>query len=181
MALRDRLSSIRDKVQRREKKIRSDRQAKSRRIEKENPEGFTEAVAVKGKKAKEAVGEAKKLGGDVSSLASTTFGGGAPKKGKELGERIGGAIENVDSGALNEPMDDSLGAGEAVSMGGGGGDGGSIEAVGGTGTVDPVQSGSGLDDNPLDAGLGSDEVEPVDELDEPGGDMFQPMDDDGLL
>lgn len=73
-----RLRKLREKINRREKSKRADRRAKSRRIEKGDPDSATEAAQVKAKQAKQeaemTADEARKLSRDAKTLLATELG-----------------------------------------------------------------------------------------------------------
>jgi len=75
----EKLAKFREKVSRREKKIRADRQARARRIEMGDPDSFGETAAVKARRAKSGakstVSEAQGLAKDTTQLVSTKLGG----------------------------------------------------------------------------------------------------------
>lgn len=136
MAISDRLQALREKVSRREKKVRADRQAKARRIEREEPEGAGEAAAVKGRQAKREVQqsaeEARKLSSDAKTLIATELGVSRGEsesiisRGAEIienaDERLGdldvdgdGDTDILSSLDVAEPVDD-VGGAEAVEF-----------------------------------------------------------------
>jgi len=113
MAISDKLSSLRKRAQRREKGIRGKRRARSRRIERGEPEGVAETVAVSGRQTKQSLSktreEAKGLASDVSSLGSTAVGIGGDDDDLLLGaagdalSTVGEAADSLDPDALVDP------------------------------------------------------------------------------
>lgn len=70
----DKIRSVRETIQRKEKSARADRRAKGRRIERGEPESTGERAAVAKRGAEEAAGEVKNLGSDAVDLLSAELG-----------------------------------------------------------------------------------------------------------
>lgn len=112
MALTDKLRKAREKLERATMQKKAEKQAKARRIEKGEPEGFGEKAAVAGKEAKKLGGQAKEFASEATPVskdqaeeAGGILGG--------IGEGAGSVIDDVESGDLDEfgmdsNMDDGL-------------------------------------------------------------------------
>lgn len=74
----ERLQALRERIQRREKRVRAGRRASSRRVEREEPEGARETAGVKSRQARQeaemTAEEARNLATDAKQLISTELG-----------------------------------------------------------------------------------------------------------
>lgn len=120
-SLADRLRSIRETVQRKETATRAEKRARARRINKGEPEGIDETVAVKKRKLGDAADEARGLVEDTTDLFATKTGmdgngAGGDDDGDGFLSQAGKALDNLNTEAVADPMDDS---GMEKRMGGG--------------------------------------------------------------
>ena len=150
----ERIKKIRERLNRREKKIRADRQAKSRRIEKEEPKGVSEKATVKTRKAKKeaaaSADEARGLASDAKQLVATELGVSTSEaesiieQGASLFDDFGDQLSSMDSDGDGDT--DLLGALDVAASGSNASGGGSgstndppqAEAVGGEELFDPM-------------------------------------------
>lgn len=91
----ERLRKLRERLQRREKRVRADRRARERRIERDEPEGVRERATVASEEAGELAKDAKELLATELGV-STEESEGIIKRGREFLERGKGQLSQFD-------------------------------------------------------------------------------------
>jgi len=126
----ERIKALREKIQRREKSVRADRQAKQRRVERGEPEGASETAQVKAKQAKEeaemTADQARELASDAKTHVATELGvsrseaGGIISEGSDILSSAGERLDDLDLDGdgdtdmltvVDSPLEDGNGGG----------------------------------------------------------------------
>lgn len=101
-SLAEKIRSLRDRVQRKQREREADRRAAARRVERGEPETVSEKVEVAKRDAAEAAAETKGLSADAVQLVSAEFGvssedaAGIIEQGSELLSAAGDQLDELD-------------------------------------------------------------------------------------